>query len=182
MSPLTFTLIYLSIGYLILSSVWLISAFREHKLGIMLNLRLTMIVQAILGMLNLLSGLLFPLPLTPEIPTRSFGLTLFTLGLMVAVWARLVMKNNWNAPGTLDTKHLPKIVKVGPFSFSRNPIYLGIILISFGMAIALHSQLFILTYFLYIHLYTEIRNEEKKLQKYFGDEYTKYRLEVPRFI
>jgi len=58
----------------------------------------------------------------------------------------------------------------------------GIILISFGMAIALKSVFFIFCFFLYIHLYIKIREEERSLQANFHDEYTKYRIEVPRFI
>ena len=182
MDPVFFVLIYICAGYLVLYATWIFAAFRERKAKLIFGLRLTVIIQSALNLIHLISGVFFPLAVTPDIPIRSFGLTIFTVGVWLAVWARITMGKSWNVPGKVHVETKPKLVKEGPFIYSRNPIYVGIILISFGMAIALKSIFFLLSFFLYIHLYIKIREEEKSMQGYFHDEYTKYRIEVPRFI
>lgn len=182
MEPEIFVLVYISTGYLILYATWLLTALKENKARLLFGLRLTVIIQSVLNLLHLISGIFFPLMATPDIPIRSFGLTLFTVGVWIAVWARITMGKRWSIPGRFDSTNNSDFVKAGPFSYTRNPIYVGIILISFGMAIALKSVFLIFSFFLYVHLYMKIREEEKSLQSHFHDEYTKYRLEVPRFI
>jgi protein-S-isoprenylcysteine O-methyltransferase Ste14 len=65
---------------------------------------------------------------------------------------------------------------------TRNPIYVGIILMCFGMAIALKSAFIFLIFILYWYFYTIIQKEEEALVKHFGKDYIEYCSEVPRFI
>lgn len=182
MEPLFFVLIYITIGYVIVNATWLYLAARDRMMGTLLQARMTFFVQSLLNILHLASGLFFSFGAEPDIPIRAFGLTLFTLGVFIAVWARITMGRSWNVPGKLDADHTLMLIKNGPFAYSRNPIYVGIILISFGMAIALKSIFILFSFFLYLHLYLMIRQEEKRLQTHFEDSYSRYRLEVPRFI
>lgn len=182
MSPLFFVLCYICVGYLIVNTTWIYTAVVEKKVRLILSARETFFLQSTLNLLHLGSGLFFPLGAEPDIPIRAFGLTLFTLGVWIAIWARVSMGASWNIPGKLNSDQDLLLVKTGPFSYSRNPIYVGIILISFGMAIALKSIFILLGFFLYFHLYLMIREEEKKMQTHFEDSYSSYRLEVPRFI
>ncbi len=182
MEPIFFVLIYICVGYIVVNTTWVYTAVVENKMRLILSARMTFFLQSILNLLHLVSGLFFPLGVDPDIPIRAFGLTLFTLGVWIAVWARFSMGRSWNIPGKLNGDQDLLLIKTGPFSYSRNPIYVGIILISFGMAIALKSVFILFSFLLYLHLYLMIREEEKKLQSHFDDTYSKYRLEVPRFI
>lgn len=182
MSPSTFSLIYICIGYFSLFAVWSIFAHREGKLQTLLSFQSTAFTQSFLNLLHVLTGIFMPISIGPDILYRSFGLTIFTVGIVVAVWARFTMGKYWDVPGTFSTANGSNLIMSGPFAYSRNPIYLGIMFVSIGMAIALKSITFILVIFLYLHLYVKTREEEAKLQKHFGDAYTKYQLDVPRFI
>lgn len=76
------------------------------------------------------------------------------------------------------------LTKEGIYSLCRNPLYFGSFLISFGFSIASHN-LFIWLYFIIffplIYLPT-IKNEEIFLENKFGEEFRKYKKEVPSFF
>ena len=69
-----------------------------------------------------------------------------------------------------------KLVKDGPFRFSRNPIYLGMLLILVGVSISLQSfsSLMISIIFGLIINFTWIKHEEKKLEDIFDSEWEEY--------
>jgi protein-S-isoprenylcysteine O-methyltransferase Ste14 len=76
------------------------------------------------------------------------------------------------------------LIRSGPYSLVRNPMYLGILLIGFGVvlllfewwAIGIFLSVFIIRYLLLIF------KEEKKLLKMFPDEYPAYQKNVPRIM
>ncbi len=76
------------------------------------------------------------------------------------------------------------LVTDGPYSMVRNPMYLGIVLIGFGVVIfAFHLWVFVVfaVFFLlrYLHLFMI---EEAHLKKMFGEEYSAYLKRVPRLV
>lgn len=92
------------------------------------------------------------------------------------------MKSKWGMPAELNTNRQNKIIKTGPFSFSRNPIYLGLILIVLGGLLALRSYTVLLIPFVISYFYKAVLKEEKILEKHFGKEYLEYKSKVRRFI
>lgn len=84
--------------------------------------------------------------------------------------------NPFSQPSTLVT--------TGPFAYSRNPMYAGMLLILVGVAAALGS----LTPFLVVPVFgwvltaRFIRMEESKLERVFGDAYQDYRGQVRRWL
>lgn len=78
------------------------------------------------------------------------------------------------------------LVVRGPFGHLRNPLYLGNILLYFGigvMSMALFPYLQILALlFFYVQYRIIIKEEETYLEKTFGDSYEQYRNSVPRLI
>jgi len=78
------------------------------------------------------------------------------------------------------------LVVSGPFGHLRNPLYLGNILLYFGigvMSMALFPYLQILALlFFYVQYRIIIKEEETYLEKTFGDSYEQYRNSVPRLI
>lgn len=77
-----------------------------------------------------------------------------------------------------------KLVTDGIFAHSRNPLYLGNILIVIGLGIAAHSIPFYIIgipFFLFMYA-AIIRAEEHFLADKFGDEYREYCMSVNRLI
>ena len=78
----------------------------------------------------------------------------------------------------------PEIVVAGAFKFTRNPMYLGMIVFCLGFAIIL-SDVWILILtpvcgWLIYHL--AIRHEEDYLEEKFGESYRAYKMTVRRWI
>jgi protein-S-isoprenylcysteine O-methyltransferase Ste14 len=78
----------------------------------------------------------------------------------------------------------PQLVTDGPFAYMRNPIYVGTILLGFGMAALIGDPLaFLLAAIAFFVLYMAIvPAEEEFLGRQFGAAYAHYRAEVPRFL
>jgi hypothetical protein len=76
-----------------------------------------------------------------------------------------------------------ELTTTGPYAYTRNPLYLGSMLIAFGFAVAAHSwwvALALAVLFALIYLPT-IRSEEEFLRGHFSD-YDEYSSRVPRLI
>jgi protein-S-isoprenylcysteine O-methyltransferase Ste14 len=81
-------------------------------------------------------------------------------------------------------KPTTKIVREGAFRFSRNPLYLSLLLLLGGIAVLRCSiWLVIIGVFLFILLDRfAVRPEEKYLADKFGDDYLDYKASVRRWI
>lgn len=131
----------------------------------------------------LISNQYFSLPkMLPDGLSIISGLILFFLGMFIAIWAKMVMKSSWGLPAEHDFKRQNKIIKKGPFAYSRNPIYIGIVLVLLGYTLALQSLAIFLVPFIIWYFYKAALKEEKNLSKYFGKEYLDYKSKTPRFI
>jgi protein-S-isoprenylcysteine O-methyltransferase Ste14 len=76
------------------------------------------------------------------------------------------------------------LVESGPYRYTRNPIYIGIVIFYFGLAIVLTSawMLLLLIPVLIILQRGVVEREETYLQAKFGDVYRKYQARVPRWL
>jgi protein-S-isoprenylcysteine O-methyltransferase Ste14 len=76
------------------------------------------------------------------------------------------------------------LVTEGPYSLCRNPIYLGTFLMCLSVAAYLESFSFAVGLLLvsWFYLSTTVPVEERRLQKFYGEAFTKYCQEVPRFL
>ncbi|GAA5522840.1 isoprenylcysteine carboxylmethyltransferase family protein [Aliifodinibius salicampi] len=76
------------------------------------------------------------------------------------------------------------LVDSGIYRFSRNPMYLALllILISYGIYLGNMLAILILPLFVLYMNYFQIIPEEKVLHKKFGEEFEKYRSKVHRWI
>lgn len=110
------------------------------------------------------------------------GMVGFFGGLILALWAKLTMKRMWGAPAQHTIARQNKLVIGGPFRFTRNPIYVGLLMMQLGFAFSLKSMLFFAVYILYMHFRKAILKEETLLEKHFGKQYKEYKKKVPRFV
>ena len=76
-----------------------------------------------------------------------------------------------------------KVITKGLYSASRNPMYIGMILMQSGLGIACSSWLYLLlTVVLMILLNANLSAEERYCLYRFGDDYRKYKNKTPRRI
>jgi len=124
----------------------------------------------------------FPSPRIISSPYHFFGLLLIFPGIFLTLRAaRLFLEkgtthNPYGIPSVLLT--------IGPFSFSRNPMYLGMALILFGAAVFVGAVFIFLApiaFFLTINQFF-IPREEKKLEQLFGQQFLNYKNHVRRWL
>jgi len=76
-----------------------------------------------------------------------------------------------------------KVITTGLYRFTRNPTYVGIILMQIGLGIACSSWLYLLlTVALMILLNANLSAEERYCLYRYGDDYQKYMNSTPRWI
>jgi protein-S-isoprenylcysteine O-methyltransferase Ste14 len=93
------------------------------------------------------------------------------------------MKKRWRAAGEgHDFKAQNMLFTTGPFAYSRNPIYLGSLLMLFGLGIALRTYLVVIAIYPLWFFSKSIKHEEALLEKHFGKKYLLYKAKVRRFL
>mgnify|MGYP001764843944 CR=1 FL=1 len=118
----------------------------------------------------------------PFIRLPGFGTSLVVIGVLLLLWAATTM---WRHRTTVNPYgSVAQLVLSGPFSFSRNPIYLGDSIIYFGVMLVWGTLWPLLLYPLVWAAirYGVIKHEEAHLTARFGDAYTQYYKAVRRWI
>jgi protein-S-isoprenylcysteine O-methyltransferase Ste14 len=127
--------------------------------------------------------LLMPLPFMPAAASAFWvGGAVFAMAFALAAWAIATLtRAGSNAPASMPTT---TIVDAGPYRFTRNPIYLGMIVGLIGLAIAFDSLwlLVALVPFALVIRYGVVAREEAYLERKFGDAYRRYRARVRRWL
>lgn len=126
-----------------------------------------------------------PLPWLPYTMSQFFfmlGVIAFLTGLAIDLKTfQTLRKRNTTV---LPTKAATHLVTEGPFSFSRNPIYLGNTILTFGLGLIFGNLWMFATgltaAFLTNHF--AIKREERHLQAKFGSSWQKYTKKVRRWI
>jgi len=82
------------------------------------------------------------------------------------------------------TDRAARLVTKGPFRYTRNPMYVGIVLMLLGLALAVGSwpMLVAPAAFLALISLVFIPHEEQALREIFGDEYAAYTARVRRWL
>jgi protein-S-isoprenylcysteine O-methyltransferase Ste14 len=126
---------------------------------------------------------LVPLPFLPaELPAVWLGAAVFIIALALFAWAIVTMtRAGSNVPTSLPAT---AIVDSGPYRFTRNPIYVGLLLALIGLAIAFDNLWLLMTLapFALVIRYGVIAREEAYLERKFGDLYRGYRSRVRRWL
>ena len=125
--------------------------------------------------------LLFSFPISVDL-SSLLGLILILSGIsLVFVSFRFMrkMKTTFIPDGTPEV-----LISSGPFKFSRNPIYLGMLTILVGVAFLMSSLSAIIIAFVFgiIINFTWIAHEEKKLHELFSEDWENYSSNVRRWI
>lgn len=76
------------------------------------------------------------------------------------------------------------IIRTGPFSFTRNPMYLAMALLLVGLGLLLNNLWVVVSALPVIVIISRVvvRNEERVFENAFGDTYREYRRSVRRWL
>lgn len=126
-------------------------------------------------------------PVLPGIPLprllrRLVGCLLVVGGGTLIIWFRHTMQQAGTA--IRPTKPASALVTDGPFTFSRNPAYLGMATAYTGIALGLNllTSLLTLPAVLWMITHVAIEREEPYLERRFGEDYRGYKARVRRWL
>src|ERR1700752_327221 len=134
-------------------------------------------------LLGLLAAWLHPLKVVPAaVPNGLLGAFIVVDGLALFVWAIMTMTQAGTRVETVQPS--TAIVAAGPYRFSRNPIYLAMMVALVGLAIGFNNGwiLAALVVFYLIIRYGVVAREEAYLRRKFGDVYLSYKSQVRRWL
>ena len=106
------------------------------------------------------------------------------IGIPVTIVGALLVTWGISTLGSRNTSGLQdKFVNSGPYCFTRNPQYLGDIIMFVGLSIIANSLFLWITHALLILVFLITPfSEEVWLEKRYGDEYLNYKNTTPRFL
>ena len=108
------------------------------------------------------------------------GHLLFVAGT-IALQSFFLMRRG-NTPIDFNKPTTAIIIK-GPFRFTRNPLYLSLLMLFGGIAILLNSLWFLPSLLCMLFIFNGItKKEESYLEDRFGDEYVRYKNNVRRWL
>jgi len=113
---------------------------------------------------------------------RFLGIVLMGAALGFGLWARLLFVQVGTTVKPFQESS--ELVVQGPFHFTRNPMYLSLTTLLFGLGILLGSltPFFVIPFFVLIINRRFIPAEESMLERRFGESYRAYRGRVRRWI
>ena len=114
----------------------------------------------------------------------QLGIFVSTIGFLLLIISIKSFIDNKTTINPLNLKKSTYLVTSGVFRFSRNPMYLGMLLFLLGTAIILNiiGGLIISILFIFYMNFFQIILEEKALENLFGKNYRNYRKTVRRWI
>ena len=123
---------------------------------------------------------IFPISTEP-FGLRVVGIVLYTAGLLIAVVARFQLDNNWSDIETAQVLSHQQVVSNGIYGYVRHPIYVGDILLLFGLELSLNSWLVVGVALMTPVILLQATREEKKLVETLPG-YDVYCQQTKRFI
>ena len=136
----------------------------------------------ILLVLSVISNFLFPITTVIYAPYTYFGIIFIGFGIILSFWSRLLFLKSKT---TLSPFESPtSLLTSGPYSLSRNPIYLGMASILLGVAVFFGTLVTFVFPFLFLMIIETllIPVEERSMEKIFGKKYDEYKSRVRQWI
>ena len=105
-------------------------------------------------------------------------------GLLILVLAVHLFKKQRTTVNPIKIENATSLVTSGVFKYSRNPMYLGMAMILFGLALMFNligGIIFTFLFTIYITKF-QIRPEEEVMERFFGADFLKYKQNVRMWI
>ena len=125
--------------------------------------------------------------LAAPVTRMVIALVLAVLGLSLSVWSIVYMRrkgdgNPMDAFGHEVAPRTKHLMTEGPYRLSRNPMLTGSFVYFAGVCIWLWAWQALLVYIAFIVIMLlQVRSEEKRLRRDFGEEYEAYCMRTGRF-
>ncbi|TGK07629.1 isoprenylcysteine carboxylmethyltransferase family protein [Leptospira semungkisensis] len=125
----------------------------------------------------------YPIYLSNDLPIRVLGALLIVLG-MILLYKTISLFRKQGEGTIAPWEPTQRLIVIGPYRYCRNPMISGVLFILLGETLILLSPyLFALAaVFILINTIYFIYIEEPGLVLRFGQEYTHYKQNVPRWI
>jgi protein-S-isoprenylcysteine O-methyltransferase Ste14 len=113
---------------------------------------------------------------------RLVGIAEIVIALALIVWAGTTLLRNGSTPN--PTRRAGTLVEEGPYTLTRNPMYLGLTVMYVGIVLVANAvwPLVFLPEALALAYLFAIRLEEDYLAREFGEQYVAYRSRVRRWL
>lgn len=136
----------------------------------------------LLLLFSIAAHFLFPLMDVIHFPVSWIGLPLVVIGALLNIWSSRLFKEN--STTEIPTERPTSFVHEGPFRFTRNPMYLGGVLVLLGAAFLSGTVMTFLSplVFLAVMQVMFIPREEENMKKAFGKRYLDYTKRVRRWV
>ncbi len=110
------------------------------------------------------------------------GACLLGLGVGLVAWALVTFRRHRTA--VFPNQPAARIVRDGPFRWTRNPMYVSMSLVYIGLALIMNAllPLFLLPVVLVLLTTLVIHREERYLESAFRDDYSAYCRDVRRWL
>ncbi|NOH00586.1 MAG: isoprenylcysteine carboxylmethyltransferase family protein [Chloroflexi bacterium] len=109
------------------------------------------------------------------------GIALLVLALTWVLVAQIQMGDSWRIG--IDEESKSTLVQHGLFSVSRNPIFLGMLVMLIGLLLILPTAVTLtVTVLGVVLIHIQVRLEENFLVENYGEEYRKYQMSARRWI
>ena len=114
----------------------------------------------------------------------GFALALAVIGEGISAAGMIQFRRAKTTINPMKAGNASSLVTGGVYRFTRNPMYLGMVLVLIGWVVFLASPItliFVPLFVLYIYRF-QITPEERVLTSIFGDEYAEYKNKVRRWV
>ena len=147
--------------------------------------RLTLIVAALIvfvfSFLDQYYEWLSPIAWMNSSVLMMIGIALLVLALIWVLVAQLHMGDSWRIG--IDEESKSALVQHGLFGVSRNPIFLGMLVMLVGLLLLLPTAVTLtITVLGFVLIHVQVRLEEAFLTEKYGEDYRKYQMNVRRWI
>jgi protein-S-isoprenylcysteine O-methyltransferase Ste14 len=111
------------------------------------------------------------LRVVPDWPPLDYaGFVASVAGLGIAAWARVHLGKNWSDKVVIQASH--QLIRTGPYTHLRHPIYSGVLLGVLGTAAVVGERRGAIAFLLLLTNYAiKARKEDRLLAKNFGDDF-----------
>lgn len=135
------------------------------------------------GLMWLVNNWLPVFRLVPE-PWNRAGLVLIATAVLVDFWSLGLFFRAHTTFNPIHPERSRALVTTGPYRYTRNPMYVGMLIILTGWGIYLGSiaPFLLLPFFVLTLTVQQIIPEEKVLEQTFGSAYLDYKTRVSRWL
>ena len=122
-------------------------------------------------------------PKLPGLHVVPLGIALVAIAWIPSLWAFILFRREGTEINPISPTNR-KLVARGPYRFTRNPMYSGLLILSAGIAIWVGTWPFFLAPIAVFATanWVHIPFEEAKMRRQFGEEYDSYVRKVRRWV